>query len=281
MKRLIGISTLALSLLAGSLASTAAFAQPEQPAPQQQQQRHAHKRHGGGGMYGQALKLGSLTSNQRQAIEQIQVALKAPRQAAKLARTQYAEAVAMQVQAGAVNLTALQLKAAQVVTAATAESIAERGGIAQLHSVLDASQRAELVNGIEAKMDQRGQAGAKHRARGRGESAKLAKQLGLSDTQKQEVRDVLKAERKAHQNPQGASQAKGQRMVQRKQNLESFKGDTFTPSGDPTTAASRAREHVVVYTETVQKILPILTAEQRGVFAQKIQARAGHGRMAL
>jgi len=283
MKRFFRISTIALSLLGASLATTAAFAQPEQPQQQQQQQGHAHQRHHrGGGIYGQALKLGSLRDDQRQAIEQIKVAMKGPRQAAKTARGEYAAVLAAQIQSGGVNPAILQLKASQVVTTAMAESVAAKAGLAKLHDVLDKSQREELANGIEARMDRHGQ-GAQGRphAGGQGKrhggAGKLAKELSLSDAQKEQVKDILKEEHQAHKNPQGRANAKAQHKAM----LESFKQDSFTPSMDASAAGTRAKERVMVYTETVQKIVPILTAEQKVTFAEKMKAHAQHGNMGL
>lgn len=300
MKRFIRIPLMVASLSMAVVPLTVgatAFAQGPQQGHAQHGQQHrgqrgAHAGHqgrghrGGGGLLEESLQKLQLRPEQRNQIEAAKTALGPSREVTKQARKDLALELANEVQAGNVNKATLQPKIDAVANAEQAERAQERAALEQLHGILDAGQRAELVNDIQARHADREKRMEEWKAnhpnanpqQGRamgGERAAnhLARELGLSDGQKQQVAQILQSEMPAP-DPNARAQAK-----QREEKmLDTFKGDSFSMDQvGPNDARNKAEEHLGRAVDTAQNITRVLTAEQRTTAANKLRQRAEHG----
>jgi Spy/CpxP family protein refolding chaperone len=223
-------------------------------------------------MIGTALGEVSLSAKQRADIEKLAADAEARHASGEKARQDLAEALAVQVEQGTVDRAALQPKIDAVAAAWQAVRPADRAALEQLHAILDAGQRAAFVDALRAQF-------AAHKGKGGHEGMHAwAKDLNLTDAQKTQIRAAFMAQRQAHQGHDeehhGDRREAGHHGP--KAILEAFKSDTFSmdavaPKVDVTAATNKMTGRMLGLVETV---LPILTAEQRTVAAQKIRAHA-------
>jgi Spy/CpxP family protein refolding chaperone len=226
-----------------------AFAQDGTP----QTAEHA-KQHGRGhrkGLVGAALKLESLTPDQRTQIEQLVAQRRAAARPVRQADAQVLEVLAQQVFADKMDVQALGPSLAVERGAVAQERNVDAATLSQLHSILTPAQRTELVDRIEARM-------AKGRG-GEGGARKGGGKLGLSEQQREQVRTNLQASRPAGTAPRGQMRAA----------LESFKGDAFDAAALARPADPGARE-----VRLTQAMLPVLTPNQRATYADMLHHRA-------
>ena len=133
-----------------------------------------------------------------------------------------------------------------------------RKGLEDLHGILDSGQREAFVNALESKMKELKEGSE-------GWRDQLAKDLGLSDDQRQRIDDVV-------------SKAKPQLKEERamaKKIFEAFKGDDFSvekvaPVGD---VGERTRARAESMIGVAKELVDILSPEQRDVLAKKIEGR--------
>jgi len=103
----------------------------------------------------------------------------------------------------------------------------------------------------------------------------LAEDLKLTDDQKSQIKDVLKSGREGH-----SWKEMHARMSEGKKTLESFRGGTFDANAaapPPETLRARAAIGSGRFIGIAEKVLPILTPEQRKIAADKLRARANAG----
>jgi Spy/CpxP family protein refolding chaperone len=301
--RRLAIPALALSLVAGAALGGVAYADPPQAAGNGAQHHRGNRRaHRGGGDGDEALieySLHNLNLNgpERSQVEQLQQGLRPSREAVRNARKDLLSALAPEVSSGNVDAATLQSKVDALAAAEAGERAAEDAAVDRLHGILDTTQRAELANGIEARMTAREQAHQQHQAQHaanatnaqngstpnahahgqRTPGGRLARELSLTPAQTQQVESILQAERSSVPRPDFAAM-----RAQRTAMLEAFKGQSFSASSFRTVdPAAHARAGASRFIETAQKITQVLTAEQRATAGQKMQAAAAHGRMAI
>jgi Spy/CpxP family protein refolding chaperone len=226
---------------------------------------HARRGHGReGGLVHAALKLDSLSADQRASIEQLVQAERAARVPVRQADAQVLTTLAGQVQGGGVDAQALAPSLATEQSAADAEAAAERDALAKLHAILTPAQRAELADRIASRASHgkehaqaRGDAGAGERR-----GARFGRDLDLTAEQRAQIRAALGA---------GAPRADGgagERGEHAKM-LEAFRGDSFDPAAF-VVAHNRGQR-----TEKLAAaMVPVLTPAQRDAFANHLRQRA-------
>jgi Spy/CpxP family protein refolding chaperone len=258
------------SLFVGSFALVPGIALAQQAPAAQPEDGHAHPhehpRAHHEGLLGAALRLDSLSAEQRAAIEQLAQQRKAAAVPVRQADAQVLTTLARQVEQASIDPQALAPALAVEQSAAEQQRAVERDTLARLHAILTPAQRGELVDRIEARlhaMHQRTQprgGAAWHRGGGGGgEGARL----GLSADQKAQIRANLEAERQARR--AGGPTAR----AERKQALESFRGDSFDPG-----ALVRLESRGDRATKLARAMVPVLTPAQRATLADHLRARA-------
>lgn len=226
-----------------------AFAQDGTP----QTAQHAQPRKGGHrkGLVGAALKLESLTPDQRTQIEQLIAQRRAAARPVRQADAQVLEVLAQQVFADKMDVQALGPSLGVERVAVAQERNVDATTLSQLHSILTPAQRTELVDRIEARMA-KGPRGGEGARQGGGK-------LGLSEQQREQVRTNLQASRPTGTAPRGQMRAA----------LESFKGDAFDAAALARPGDPGARE-----VRLTQAMLPVLTPNQRAAYADMLHHRA-------
>jgi Spy/CpxP family protein refolding chaperone len=229
-----------------------AFAQDGTP----QTGEHAQQRKGGHrkGLVGAALKLESLTPDQRTEIEQLAAQRRAAARPVRQADAQVLEGLAQQVSAAKMDVQALGPSLAVERGAVAQERNVDAATLSQLHSILTPAQRTELVDRIEARV-------AKGPRGGEGGAWRGGGKLGLSEQQREQVRSNLQASRPTGTAPRGEMRAA----------LESFKGDAFDAAALAHPADPGARA-----VRLTQAMLPVLTPNQRATYADMLRHRAEH-----
>ena len=239
--------TSALALVPASVA----FAQDAGPPTTQPTTAH-----GGGhrkGLVGAALKLGSLTPDERTQIDQLVAQHRQAAGPVRQADAQVLELLAQQVFADKMDPQALAPGLAVERAAVAQERSVDAATLSQLHSILTPAQRGELVDGIEARFAAGGGAARAGAWTGDGK-------LGLSEPQRQQIRANLQASR-----PSDAAAPRGQMRAA----LESFRGDAFAPS-----ALARPGDRGDREVRLTQAMLPVLTPNQRSTYADMLRHRA-------
>lgn len=144
-----------------------------------------------------------------------------------------------------------------------------------VHRSLDASQRAKLVDQLEKRHGRRH--GPRHGLRALRE---VARKLKLSDDQLDRIQAAVKAE-------SGGMGERLSRMVKLYDQLEdakqAFKGDRFNAADLEILKAvpGLVRNRIESAIRVAEKVLPILSAEQRAAAAKLVEEHArkrGHGR---
>jgi Spy/CpxP family protein refolding chaperone len=229
--------------------------------------------HGFVKMIGLALGEVALSDTQRASIEKLAQDAEARHASTQQAHVDFAQALAAQVEAGKIDRTALQPKIDAVVAAANAVRPADRQAIETLHGLLDANQRAAFADAMESR------AWSHAGKSGHSMMKEWAQDLNLTDDQRSQIKDAMRASFASH--AQRKHDESSEPHAHGKQLLEAFRGDRFVmdevaPAKDATHMVTRMSGHMIGMLETA---LPILTAEQRTLAAQKIRAHveALHG----
>jgi Spy/CpxP family protein refolding chaperone len=230
--------------------------------------------HGPVKMFGQALGDVALRDDQRAQIEQLATAAETRHEETRQARADLMNALAAQIDAGAIDRAALQPKIDAVVASFEKNRPADRAALEQLHAILGADQRVEFVDALQNQMHAKtGEHG------GRMHMKEWAEALQLTDTQRDQIKTALKAQFQAN-HAQGGDKVEKEAWKEGKEHasqvFEAFKGDRFVmdevaPPVDAKVHATKMSNHMLTVAETV---LPILTPQQRTLAAQKIRAEA-------
>ncbi len=260
---LVGLS-LAVAACSGSTTSTepstASAAQGSMTTAPVAAQATGHMR-----AFADALSAIPLRADQRADIEQMASDAETRHAATKTAHAQLAEAVAAQIEAGAIDRTELQPKLDAMTAAVSASRPADRAAFEHLHAILTADQRAQFVDAMEA----RGKAKGEHGMHGRLEQ--WAKDLQLTDDQQAQIRTILQAQFAAHTRDKDAAHAGHEHG---RGFLESFKNDQLPPPAAPAGEDTHAHDRAGAFLDVVAQVLPILTPAQRTLAAAKLRARA-------
>jgi Spy/CpxP family protein refolding chaperone len=219
-----------------------------------------------------ALSQVSLRPDQQAEVDQLAKDAEARHEEVKKAREALQAAVADQVQAGHVDRAALKPQMDALLAAIDNVRPADRAAFVRLHDILDAKQRGEFVDAVEAgfkgKMEHHG---------GHHPMKQWAADLNLSDAQRDQIRTALRArfasdgEKMRHEGHAAREQGK--------QVLESFRNDQFTL--DANSPVFFGRERIAHGTgkllDAAEAVVPVLTPEQRAQAAAKLRTRGGFG----
>jgi Spy/CpxP family protein refolding chaperone len=245
---------------------------------------------------GEALGEVPLKNEQRTELEKI--ASEADQRHATMAdgRKDLANAIADQIENGSIDRAALQPKIDRVVADMEKVHPADQAAMARVHAILDGDQRNAFVDALEKKM---------HEARehhegghgGFGHMKQLADELKLTDAQKDQIKTAFMDAHKEHAKDmkehvggdhgggRGAHHRDGQKAhgghggPGGKHGLERFRDDKWDPTagGPHGDVKERAAEGTTRMLGLAEKILPILTPEQRKIAADKLRAMSAKG----
>ena len=299
-RRLFAVSLIPFATVAlGSLAVTACGGSVEQPQTQASAVTKAPiapQAHGVVKVFGDALGEVALRPDQRTELEKLAAAAEQRHLAMADDKKDLMLAVADQVEKGSIDRSALQPKIDRIMADLEKSRPDDTASLARVHAILDADQRNAFADALEAKFkghgawkhhggDQAapvGEQGAKGEVQdhaagfaGRGGLMQLAADLKLSDDQKSQIKDVIKGARDGH-----SFREMREHMSEGKKVLESFRSDTFDANA-AAPAPEKIRERAANGTShalgVAEKILPILTPEQRKIAADKLRAMASSG----
>jgi Spy/CpxP family protein refolding chaperone len=294
-----------LSVLAiGSLAMTGCGGSVEQPQTQASAVTKAPiapQTHGVVKVFGDALGEVALRPEQRTELEKLAVAAEQRHLAMSDGKKDLMLAVADQLEKGSIDRAALQPKIDRIVADLEKGRPEDTASLARMHAILDPEQRNAFADALEAKF-KGNHGGWKHHGGGDGDKGKdgpkgeagdhaggadqgkgggmhglmqLAADLNLTDDQKSQIKDALKAGREGH-----SFREMHERMSEGKRVLESFRSDKFD-ANVATPAPEKLRERAAIGTSralgVAEKILPILTPDQRKVAAEKLRTMASSG----
>jgi Spy/CpxP family protein refolding chaperone len=228
----------------------------------------------------------AITPGQRTEIEKLFKDAEARHALAKTgseaARKELLVALAAQVEQGKVDRAALAPKIDAASGPWTAARAADLGALDRVHAILTPLQRGALVDALEDEHA----GGGEHRGRGHGEgrgkaqhhahdrAARWADELALTDAQKDQIKDAVRADR-----GKGKLGEHGQREPRQHlgRTMEAFRQDRFVASEAAGTGADKAKtahepsERTIHFMELA---VPLLTPPQRTVAAQKLRERA-------
>jgi Spy/CpxP family protein refolding chaperone len=198
------------------------------------------------------------------------------------ARKELLLALAAQVEQGKIDRAALAPKIEAASGPWLATRTADFAALDRLHAILTPLQRGALVDALEDEHPGRGE----HRGRGHGKArgkaqhhahdraARWADELALTDAQKDQIKDALRAERgKGKQGEHGAREPR-QHLGR---TLQAFREDRFVAAEAAGTGAGQAKaahepsERTIRFMEIA---VPVLTPAQRTLAAQKLRERA-------
>ncbi len=283
------------TLAVGSLAATACGGSVEQPQTQASAVTKAPiapQAHGVVKVFGDALGEVALRPDQRTELEKIALAAEQRHVAMADGKKDLMLAVADQLEKGAIDRIALQPKIDRIIADLEKGRPEDTASLARMHAILDSDQRNAFADALEAKFkkghggwkhhgDDQGEQGAKGEADHAGPANKgpgmhglmqLAEDLKLTDDQKSQIKDVMKSAREGH-----SFREMYDRMSEGKKVLESFRSDKFD-ANVATPAPEKLRERAAIGTSralgVAEKVLPILTPDQRKIAADKLRAMA-------
>ncbi|MDP8999356.1 MAG: hypothetical protein M3O46_04520 [Myxococcota bacterium] len=260
----------ALALVPGAMALA------QEQAPGAETTHHHERRHG---LLGEALKIDSLTPEQRSAIDglinQRQSALTPVREA----DARFLSQLAVEVERGSIDANALAPALSAEDAAAAAASQVERDALTRLHALLTPAQRSQLVDRVEAIDGQTGEgnrdsAGGHGGFRGR---LLIGARLGLSPAQRSQIaanllagsgNEVNGAASENNGEPARPANPRQARADAMHQALEAFRGEFFDAS---------ALVHVDRRGERTQRVVramvPVLNPAQRATLAKGLRHR--------
>jgi Spy/CpxP family protein refolding chaperone len=220
-----------------------------------------------------ALAQVSLRNDQRAQIEAMAAETEARHGAVLAARQAVAGMIATQIEAGAIDRAALAPKVDAMLGALRDLQAKDRAAFEALHGLLEPAQRAELADVMEAGGHGGHHAHEGHDWKDHDHGGHWADELGLSDEQRAAFKQIV---REAFSDKDGPEHGFGHGMRHGKETLEAFRGETFSmdavsPPEDIGAHASRHLGHVL---DIADKVLPMLTPEQRALAAQKVRERS-------
>jgi Spy/CpxP family protein refolding chaperone len=285
----------AAALGLGSFAAVGCGGSVEQPQTQASAVSKgpiAPQSHGVVKVFGEALGEVSLRPDQRTELEKLAAAADARHAAMAEGKKDLMLAVADQIDKGAIDRNALQPKIDRIVADLEKGRPEDNAALARVHAILDADQRNAFVDALESKLKARHHGGDdKGEKKGKGEKGEgaehggrmggmhglkqLAEDLELTDEQKSQIKDALKSAHEGH-----SLREMAERFGEGKRVLESFRSDKFD-ANEATPAPEKLRARAAIGTSralgVAEKVLPILTPEQRKLAAEKLRSMANAG----
>jgi Spy/CpxP family protein refolding chaperone len=239
--------------------------------------------HGALRLIGEALGEVRLRPDQHSRVQQLIQDAELRHAETELAEKQLAQATAGQVERGHFDRAALQPFLEQLGDAAAKNQVADRDALEQLHAILGASQRAQFVDALRARIHGRASEGRQERAAHRESRetdhrfSKWAEDLELTDVQKARIRRALLARWGEHRGERLRAEQPFEEMRAKADDiLEAFKGVRFAMNEvtQPIDVRARTAQVLTRKLDIVETVLPILTPDQRALAAAKIRAQA-------
>ncbi len=271
-------STLALSLATTACGSSVDAAPAVQSAAAATRAPVAQGSHGIVKLVGEALGDVELRPDQRVEIEKLAKEADARHASMRAELRAVMLGVADQVERGAVDRASLTPKIDAAIAKVDQVRPLDRAAFVRLHGILDDAQRAAFVEALKARMhDRMAQHPLKHPL------LAMANEIGLSSEQRDKIRDTFRAsfpDFRGHEGRggPGGHEGPGARggFGHGRQVLEAFKQPNFDPDviAPQGNLAEKAKARADGAFALAEKVLPLLTAEQRKLVAAKIRARA-------
>ncbi|MFO0734968.1 MAG: Spy/CpxP family protein refolding chaperone [Labilithrix sp.] len=288
----VSFSSLLLCTALSAVACGGSVEQPQNTAQAASKAPIAANAHGPIKAMGEALGEVALRPDQRTEIEKLATDAEARHAPLSAGRKDLMLAFADQVEKGSIDRAALTGKLDKITADMERSRNDDRAALVKLHDLLDKQQRNEFVDALEKNFK------AKHGFGGEGEGAgpprmgfghmhKLAEDLKLTDDQKDKIKDVFKESwrenMKEHHGGKHAGGPWGGHHKGGKHALEAFREDKLdldkvAPPQDLKAMANGGVEHVA---KIAEKVLPILTPEQRKIAADKLREMANGGDTSL
>jgi Spy/CpxP family protein refolding chaperone len=223
------------------------------------------------GLLREALAKVSLRPEQRPIVEQLDREAQARHEPMKQARIALRSALADQIAAGKIDRAALKPQLDALLSAIDQSRAGDRVALGRLHDILDANQRGQFVDALEAEFRGKGH----HPHGGAGGMHRWASDLNLTSQQTGQIRDALKTkfadQREAMKEQFRSMREQGQKM------LEAFRHDQLTlDANTPIFGRPQVERRVEKMLDIAEVAVPLLTPEQRAIAAQKIRARGGN-----
>jgi Spy/CpxP family protein refolding chaperone len=244
--------------------------------------------HGVVKLVGDALGEVPLRADQRSEIEKLAAEAETRHAPTADGRKELMLAFADQVEKGSIDKSALQPKIDKVTADFEKARADDRTALAKLHTILDAEQRSAFVDALEKQMKAKHGEHAEHMRGGFGKLKQLAEDLKLTDAQKSQIRDAFhdahkdgrEAWKRHARGEEGPSHAEWRNRAHHgKKALEAFREESFDLDkvAPPHDMKAMARFGTDRMSGLAEKILPILTPEQRKIAADKIRSMAATG----
>jgi Spy/CpxP family protein refolding chaperone len=241
--------------------------------------QHARQQHHGGVMSLVVLSLKDLdlSADQQAAVEKIGTDLLASMEPARTAEKDYANTLADGVAAGKVDRTKVDASITKLVTQVQSAHDASLAALNQLHTTLNAQQRAKLVDELhdhwEKWKEAQGHDEADDKQHHSGHLLALVRELGLSQEQAEKIKAAF------HDKMKAAPQDQAHKEVQDHLTAfaTAFKADTF--DAKKVAGGKAADGHIAKWGATrrarfLEAAAPILTPDQRTKLAQVIRDHA-------
>jgi len=209
-----------------------------------------------------ALSKVCLSDQQRVAIEQLGKEVRGKEDVVAAARHSFIKALAEQVRTDHVDGGALKPEIDALVKAREEASPVMRKALEDLHGILDAGQRTAFVDALEGDMKQLHDAAA-------GWFDSMASELGLTDGQKERIKNDLTQERADNELDRDRAKAV----------FDSFKGTDFTIEkvSPESEVGPRTHARAEKMVSLAKEIADTLTPQQRAELADRIEAKAKGG----
>ncbi|HXB54784.1 MAG TPA: hypothetical protein VN461_08385 [Vicinamibacteria bacterium] len=258
-------------------ASTSSATPADDQAASELKEHHRHHHHGGVTKF-IAMSLDTLGTDdaKRPQIEKLQSDLHAEMTPAREAEQSLQLALADGIAAGTVDTVKVDAAIAKLITAADSEQAASLDTLNKLHAILSPSERAALVDKVQAHWEVWRQVNHEEKPGGRepgGRLAELTQEVSLTPDQVNKISAALHtalAGLSAKFDPQ-----KGETHVHAFSTA--FAGDSFDAKTVTSNAnahlASRGATRMVLFYETVT---PLLTPGQRTKLAAELREHASH-----
>lgn len=223
--------------------------------------------HGFVKVVGDALGEVALRPEQRTELEKLAQEAEARHGSMAAGRKDLMLAFADQVEKGSIDRAALQPKIDRIAADVEKSRPGDQAAFARVHDVLDAEQRNAFVDALQARF--KGHHGGKHHE-GFGHMKQLADELQLTDAQKAQIKDAFGD---VHHPRDGKGfEAARAKMQEGRKALETFRTDKFDVNALPKPELDkRVTEGTMRMVGIAEKVLPILTPEQRKIAADKLR----------
>jgi Spy/CpxP family protein refolding chaperone len=233
---------------------------------------------------GDALGEVPLRTEQRTELEKLAQAAEARHAPMATGRKELFLTLADQIEKGAIDRAALDPKIERVAADAEKARTEDRAALTRLHAVLDAEQRGVFVDALEKQFKAKhGAHSMKDGMKGFAHLKQLADDLKLTDEQKSQIHDALRDLHKEqaashHGAVHGWHRGEARAPHGGKHGLEAFREDAWTADAMVRLDVKKATaEGTTRFVGATEKILPILTPEQRKIAADKLRERANTG----